>query len=480
VNYCQSIVNKLNSLLWGQYENKSDNHLITWRVPVVKQDWGSGTWEPRAQRILDILNHVMWEANPGNRVLFNWGLDAGIYGTGIISPRYDPVAQEILLDPVPAKSFHCIWNSDGAISEAIVVEFISQTEAAERHGWKPTAMGNVNKIWAGVDINLVERVQHWTPWEYSIYLDGKPVSSSYNPYCWVDETGQMRAGIMPFIILANKPAAGDLYGYSDMDPVQDVMYELNHVMAMMGDVVSENANPIKVLINQRGDDDKWKLGADRTWRIFGNDADAKLLSYEGGIPNAHQYVTDLLTVMEDTGCVPAIAYGRFKGTQGSSLMLQVEMMPALQVANWKRLIAANALTDLGKMILSMLTAPTSYGQRLIQGEPLGMDRNAALRHQIIPIFAPMLPKDDVANTNKQISLVSNRLRSRRRALEELDEQDIDAEMERIEQDEADEQKLAAKQNTVTGQGSQMQPAEESMLAENQKEAKGEYQSGNSK
>jgi len=478
VNYCQTIVNKLNSLMWGQYETKSDSHVISWRVPSVKEDWGSVTWEPRAEAVLHLLDHVCWEANQGNRIFYNWGLDACIYGTGVLGVRYDLLAQEIYLDPIPARDFHCIWNSDGTMAEAIVVEQISKTEAISRHGWSVSGLDIASKVFANVDPNLVERVQHWTPTSFSIYLDGK-LSTGYpiaNPYSWIDENSGLRPGIIPFIVLSNKPMAGDFYGYSDIEAVQDIVKELNHVMAMMGDIVSENAHPIKVLKNQRGEDEKWKLGIERTWRIFGTDADAKLLTYDGGLPNAHQYIADLQQVLEDTGCVPAVAYGRFKGTQGSSLMLQVEMMPALQVANWKRLVATDALSRLADMILTIAATPTELGPRKINEKALSMTKKDALRHQIRPVFAAMLPKDDVANVNKQISLIKNGLRSMRRALEELDEQDIDKELEAITADQKAKQDMAINQQKKDAEV-QMKTGEQTMMEDNQKEAKGEYTSG---
>ena len=46
-------------------------------------------------------------------------------------------------------------------------------------------------------------------------------------------------------------------------------------------------------------------------------------------------------------------------------------------------------------------------------------------------FAPMLPRDHVAETNNNIALFASGLRSRHTALSELGERDPDAEIERI-------------------------------------------------
>jgi hypothetical protein len=498
VNYNQTIVQKLNSLMWGQYDDMPEGRLILWRVPVVKEGWGSGKWQPRAEEITNLLNHVFYEANPGCKLLYQWGLDSGICGTGILGLRYDILEEELYLDSIPATSFHCIWRADSSIAEVCIITKISVNEAKET-GWDQTIQGDVLKVVNGSSTLEVERTEYWSPTRYTVFFDNKVIKDVPNPYMWTDEAGNIHPGIIPFVVLSNKTMVGEFYGHSDIEPTIDIIYEMNHSLAMMGDIVSETAHPIKVLKNQRGDQEKWTLGSDRTWKIAGADADAFLLTTPNGLPAAEGYIKALQTILEDTSNLPAVAYGRFKGTQGSSLMLQVEMAPALEMAQWKRLVATDALQKLARMVLTILATPANDGIiRKINGQQLGMKLGDVLKHSMEPVFAPMLPKDRVTQVNEQITLVGAKLRSINLALKELNVPNPEEEAAAIQQDKENAIEMAQKLATATtppppsGEGGksstkssggkttpepkseQMQPPEQAMLSQNQQEARGQY------
>ena len=484
VNYGRQIVDKLNALIWGQFLTSPTKQIVTWEVPPVKEEWGGKTWTPRADAIKDLLNHVFFTANHGNDLLYRWSLDSGIYGTSVISPRYDIMTGEILLDIIPTRNFHCIWRSDNSIVEALVSEQITRQEAKEQYGWNPSLTQTVGNILTGSEMIAVQRHTHWTPYQVSIYIENSLIKVLPNPYSWVelDTSSPLQAGIIPFIVLPNRPVSGDFYGYSDMDSIIDIQDELNFTLAMMGDIVSENAHPQKVLKNVRTDDDRL---SDRILKIFdagGRDAEAKLLTYEGGMSTAQQYVDDLMQSLEDTSGVPAVAFGRYKGTQGSSLMLQVELKPALDLAVWKRLLIGASLAKAAEMIVKIAITPISAGvSRKINGKTLTMTAADAMKHRIQPSFAAMLPKDDVANANKQIALLGVKLRSKKRCLEDLDEPNIEEELKNIEADADDEmnrqQKSLQKSTDIKMKAEQMQSGEDAVLSENQKEARGTYVGG---
>jgi hypothetical protein len=490
VNYNQAVVQKLNTLMWGQFGEMPEGKVILWRVPVVKKGWGSGTWEPRAELIANLLDYIFYQANAGARLLYQWGLDSGIYGTGILGLRYDVLQQQLYLDSIPASNFHCVWRIDGSIAEACVITKVSINEAKET-GWESSLQATVSKVVNGSSTLEVERVDHWTPTTYTVFLDDKVVKDGINPYMWIDSNQNVHPGIIPFVVLSNKTISGEFYGHSDMDAIIDIVYEMNHSLAMMGDIVSETAHPIKVLKNQRGDQEKWTLGQDRTWKINGPDSDAFLLSTPSGLPTAEGYIQALQLILEDTSSVPAVAYGRFKGTQGSSLMLQVEMAPALAIAQWKRLVATTALKQLAAMALTILATPMLDGEsRKLDGQALGMNLNDALEHTIDPVFAPMLPKDRVTQVNEQISLVGASLRSLGFALNELNVPSPEEEEAAIKKDKEEAVRIAKKlaeatrppvgtgtsggaDKTAPSKGEQMQPPEQAMLSQNQQEARGQ-------
>lgn len=98
-------------------------------------------------------------------------------------------------------------------------------------------------------------VETWTDRRWQLAIAGQDVVDNPNPYGWI-----------PYIIAANDPSHGSIWGNSDLSDLTDVCQELNQRMTVLSRVLEMSGAPIAVLENVDGSEGisvgpgaKWEL-----------------------------------------------------------------------------------------------------------------------------------------------------------------------------------------------------------------------------
>lgn len=429
VNYARTVVDKLNSFLWGEWNASPNRHVVNIEVPSLAKgkEWGAGTWEPKAEQLSEALEHIFFVANDADDLFFRGGKDAGARGDAIYHVGWDVATEEVIIRLIPPPFFHCIWDSDGNITEAVVVQSITKDQARQE-GWVEIPGWSRTHLRVSDYAELVERWEHWTPMSYSLFIEDQLILTKINPFVFTDKQGNILPGVVPFVHIPNRVGSDEFYGQADIDHVMLIQDEINRVLADQGDSINYHAHPLILRLNIKGETKELQVGPDRVWDVKGENADVRMLEWRGTPPAVQQYVEALGRAFHETSCVPTVAFGNATGSgQLSSLTLQVQLIPATQVADEKRLAWAKGTRELCQMALRLCTA-----KGRLAGQDFPVTLEEIRKHRFIINFAPMLPRDRTALINDNVALVGAGLRSPDKALREIGETEIEEEKALIE------------------------------------------------
>jgi hypothetical protein len=413
INYVEATCEAHASYLWGQWEPQ--DRLVAWTVKPKSNK--KGDKDDRA-KIADWIDELFVGYED---LFFSSGLNQSIYGSCVLRPRWDPVTDAVIPESVLPEHFHCRWSAHDIndILDVIISYPIDREEAMNLYdvSGDPSYAAAVQGFAAKYAIYW----EHWTRDKHQIWIDNKMVLDEPNPLALFDENGDvLTPGHIPFVHVPNVRAGGEFYGQSDIEAVLRLQDELNRKMADEGDIINYAAHPIIQVKNYFGKVDRLPVGPDSIWDM-GREGEASYLS--GGKPpvDIEAYVDKLLYIFQDLSRMPAAAFGRSETAQASALALAMEMMPVTQRVGWKRLHWRQGLIQYVHM-----AARVAESKGIL---PFAL--KDLFRYQLIPVFAPILPKDRSAQVSENVSLVSAGLRTIARALEDMGEKDAAAEATRI-------------------------------------------------
>ena len=398
INYLRAACESHASYLWGQWEPQGQ--ILTWviRPRVSKGDKDLST------RINQWINGLF---SGHEEMLYSAGLNQSIYGDCILRPRWNPDLELIVPESILPEYFHARWSAHDVsdMREVIIAYPIDRQEAYEEFGTRGDIAYSVMVV--GQMAHYAIYWEYWTRETVEIWIDNVRVSSEPNPLSYGD-----LPGYIPFIHVPNVRTGGDFYGQSDIEAVLALQDELNRKMADNGDIISYAAHPIIQVRKYFGKVEALPVGPDAIWDM-GREGEAEYL--KGGAPpvDIEKYIDRVLTIFQDLSYMPAAAFGRSETAQASALALAMEMIPVTQRVGWKRLHWKQGMVTYVHMAARLAE---KHGA-------LPFSRKDLLRYEVIPTFAPVLPKDRSSVVLENVSLVSGGLRTIERALEDLGETD---------------------------------------------------------
>lgn len=406
INYLRATCEAHASYLWGQWEPQG--RVLNWAVSARAGKGDKGT-------ITEIEQWLYGLFSGSEELLYSSGLNQSIYGDAILKPRFDPITETIVPESILPEYFHARWSSHDVsdLREVIISYPMDRIEAEAEFGTRG------DMAWASAQVghatNFAIYWEHWTPQKVECWIDNIVVRSEQNPLAYSD-----LPGVIPFVHAPNVRSGGEFYGTSDIEAVLALQDELNRKMADTGDIIAYAAHPIILVKNYFGKVDQLPVGPDAIWDM-GREGEASYLS--GGKPPADidKYIDRVLAIFQDLSYMPAAAFGRSETAQASALALAMEMMPVTQRVNWKRLHWRQALIR-----YAHIAARTAERKDL-----LPFKRRDLTRYRFEPNFAPVLPKDRATSILENVSLVTNGLRTIRRALDDLGERDSSRQAEEI-------------------------------------------------
>jgi hypothetical protein len=324
------------------------------------------------------LNSGLWEA----------GLDANIYGGGVFKITPTLHMPFIKWQRIPLDGFFPVWDPDdpNRILEAFVLINMSAEQARAKYGLEPTTR------------LIVQRVEHWTPFLYENWLDGKRIEaySGVNPW-----------GFVPFTYIPRLRSNvwwGDALT-EDVIPVQD---EMNARVADSGEAINYNAHPIRWGVNlpknfntrnfPTGSNALWDLG-----RQIGNNPPPQVGMLEARNPvpeGVFQYINFLYDWSRTASFAPPIAFGEDNGGgQRSGATLEIRMWPLVKSTRRSRAYMTEGLIRLVKMTGQILQ------QKRFPGVP-ARSVERMLDGTLVPRFAEVLPRDHQAIVDEVVKLLS--------------------------------------------------------------------------
>lgn len=460
INYIQSINNKHVAYLWGEYKND----ILKWAVdPLIDQDAKEKEQETARKLAQTIENYIFKIArrNNANLILSDVALNASICGDGFVRMRWDAIDRVVKWESVPPEYVHVRWNGTDVnqIEEIIISYPMLREEAFQRFGTRGNISYGYGQFKPDVMLGMCIYWERWTPWLYQIYIDdqlvtpnkeiegpeGKTVSvPNMNPMVTY-YNGMLIPGFIPIEHFPNFNPGSEFYGYADAENGQGLQDELNRKMADEGDIINLYAHPITILRKYYGNAKELPVGPDVIWDM-GREGEASLLTWTGTPPSAHEYTETVREILLETTAMSSVAYGRHKGSQQSAIALAIEMMPITERVRAKRMIWDSKLRGLLSKTIKMQFIKD--GQRDI---PFPYDEYE--KHFVKPIWASILPRDRLGQVQENIALAAGNLRSIRRALEDLGEEDSSREREEIFKDKEELAKFNVKAVPPSGSSS---------------------------
>lgn len=421
IRYVPKVVNKHVHYLFGEYEQD----VLDWTVtPYDKDDEAA---QDTADDIARALYRIMRRCNADD-IFMKAALDGGIYGDSVFKLRYDPAIKGASFETVLPEYYHAMWHplDVGKTTESLVAYNLDRVSAYQMFG----TVGNPRHFQplSLLDPGFATVTEHWTPWEYNLMVDDQLVSNGPNPYAPIPRAGEPQAPAwLPFIHVPNLAMNGEYFGFGDAEPIFEIQDELNMRIADFGDIINYHAHPITLVKNYFGRVEDLRTGPDVVWDM-GREGEAGYLEWSGNIPGVMDYLNLLMTVLFDTASLTGVAFGRSEQSQASGSALIVQMLPIVEVVRRKRATWGPRLRTLATNILELeaMSMTSQDFKKIYKFSPEDIGN-----FEILPKWAPILPRDRAAVVNENVSLLVNKARSIVTALKDLGTDDPQAERDRI-------------------------------------------------
>lgn len=380
VNYAKAFVEKVTSYLM------SDLNFT------VEPEGDSSEARDAARRAEEALYRV-YEANGLGQLDFDTELDCAVLGDGCFKVTWDVEQGRVRITAPDVQGLFAWWAGDDLSRVWRVASRyqLSAEEAALRYG-------------AGKGKKQSTIVEVWTAAEFELWADNALVARRKNPY-----------GFIPFVIYPNLRQPKRFWGASDLPPIMEPAREVNRALSQLSTILELSGNPVAVLENVEGATDiAVQPGA--VWELP-ESARAYLLDLlQGGGVRLHvDYIDLLYRALHDLSESPRTSFGdNQKGLSG--VALEMELHPLMQKVRRKRLIRTAAYRRRNEMILRILEQKTGVSYRPYRSRVL---------------WGPVLPQDRSRLVRDEQILVESGIHSRRRAMEELGVEDVEAEFSRL-------------------------------------------------
>lgn len=497
VNYCQRVVSAVSGVTWGEWDQQRPARVFLpqFDVPNTREkasgaetdkrsegspisqadlplEWGLRGLRQQSDTVRDMLLRVLFGEIKGNSVFSEWLEGAVSRGTASLYLPYQYRTGRFSASVLPLQYVHYMWDDNGVISEAAITKSKTIYEA-QQMGWLPTPDWIRSRSYLG--LSTPDRVvywEHWTPWSYSTWIEDQMLEAMPNPTMGMRGLGGLEQGIIPLFPLRLNRPADEWYGHSDIEASIDICREINRVTADIGENVNMSNVPLIWFLNCSPDgssktdgDYLQRVGKHTVLMLKGDPQGAKVGSIERPVlpPDTAKYLEALVQFLEDTGLLPGPVLGRVRGTQTSGVALQTEMRPIIDVARRHRVQVEQVLQDVVGYMLSVAAATNLDGRRnMIAGRVWGVTR--ADVETLVPRFyvgfAPLLPKDMIAERDGIISEVINFLEYPENALRRLGREDPAGDWEKIKEFQEWKSQLATQvQGQIPGQAQPGKPGQ---------------------
>jgi len=389
----------------------------------------------------------IWVESGRNSILLEGGLVCQILGGVVFRVLWNPARKKAYIRLLQPDAWFPVWDPDDyhQINECYVSYMIDAASAKHKYNVRLDDDKDVPvPVW-----------EHWDRDFYEVRVDGKlaywdrahqfPMGGE-NIY----RDPQTNVGVIPFEYFP-RDRAGSFYGIPLGKNLLQLQNEYNLRAADLGDGAMEAAHQYMFAKNIPAGTDSIRLQRGKlinlgVGALGGKDPD--VIAVKGGeVPEASvNWVQRLQGDTRSAAYTPDVAYGEDEGSQRSALTLAFRMWPMTQSVRAVRGFWTDSFYHLNRKAIIVASSYEKNGYGL-------ESRHADYR--LIPMWAPMLPKDRSEEVNEVVVRKQTGLISTYHAVELLEDREkdyIEEEVARIEADRQQEADLMMQQAMAQGQG----------------------------
>jgi hypothetical protein len=345
---------------------------------------------PPDEKAISLLTNIM-DISGAGAMFWEMELERNVYGGSAmkISPYLSDSLPHIRWTHIPREGFFPVWDPENQneLLEVYIIVWISAEQAQQKYRYEAS----------GAPVRYIE---HWVKDKHETFLNDRQLKdySGVNPF-----------GVVPFIYVPRMRFStwwGDALT-ADIIPVQD---ELNMRVADMADAINYNAHPVRWGLNLGRDFNakNFPIGPNTFWnlgRSIGQSPPPEVGILEAKAAVA-QGVTDHIKFIYDWGRTsadsPPVAFGEDQGGgQRSGATLEIRMWPLLRAIRRSRSYHAAAMKQ------ALYITGNILKQKLfpdIQVRTI----DALLENRIVPSYADIMPRDQSANVDEVVRLMSTK------------------------------------------------------------------------
>lgn len=340
------------------------------------------------------LNEV-WQGSYGRSIQYQNGILSQFLGGSVFQTQYVPWRKDLLVPlihkPVFPDFFMPIWGDDWwNLLEAYVVYRVPSQAVQLQYG-----------IDVG-DTPFVIYAEHWNKKEYSVWVNGKPLTANYSGYKVTYDKLENPFGLVPFTYIP-RWREGNFYGSSFVEDIDGLVLEYNARFADLGDGIRKNINRIYVGRNIQSQPRQKTFGDSQAYTDLGQAIPGSNHEPEMEAIDAPEWSESFTEVNRDlwkqlgreVGLGP-IAFGEDEGSQRSALTLAFRMWPSTVGARAQRVFWTDGLRHMGNNVLRM-SAQLGLkvgGQTISDAMITDFDQSVD--------WLPMIPRDREAQVNEII------------------------------------------------------------------------------
>ncbi|HEY3281408.1 MAG TPA: phage portal protein [Armatimonadota bacterium] len=341
---------------------------------------GALGWEVDDDEAATATAEGIWDRSGSDRAMLEHALTAGIYGDAVLLATQGADGQPRVecIDPSL-----CLPTFDGADYSKLIGLEIAY-EVTDRQG---------------------ERILHreiYDETSLTVY-DGDTEDTSRS----------LTYDVLPAAWVRNLSVPGSAYGLSDLDGILDLVEQYDHLCGKQTQIIDYYAGPTIVIQGVQKSDEIKKDMRTVLW-LPGENADAHFLEWSGNVPAVEEQLTRIRNAIAEVSQVPAVAFGQADSglSQISGVALRILYGPLLAKTAMKQANWGPALERV--MWRALVTAGHDV--------PL----------EAVNVRWPCaVPEDVAALVADEVSLVTNKLKSRRTAMTTLGIENPGDELKRV-------------------------------------------------
>jgi len=428
VNPVRNFSRKGAQLLIGEADLTSSAPLIKTKVKPEPPLYGDGESNDEERKLAVLVENVVnrvWSQSNGSAIQMENAVQIQFLGGCIFQVSYEIDMINDFDIPIkvknwPADFFLPIWKADDPwdLLEAYLVYKMPTASA-----WAQYGVGEAQTI------GWVIYVEHWTKSSYSIYLDGKPLSTTVAGDTVTYQNLPNPFGFVPFVYIPHL-REGNFFGPSMVEDIRGLVREFNARSADIGDAIRDTVHRKRWMrnvenkpIGQQLSDQSWVWNLGRT--NPSTKADPDIFTEDPiEIPESvASYTEKTWTQLLREGNLSDVAFGAEDRAQRTALSIAFRMFPAISHARAERVFWTTGLNLVARFIVKMVLK-----KNLVSGMPADVLKRVSITQD----WAPFIPVDHESKVNEINLRVATGTMSPQTAMDRMgDIEYIGEEMDRV-------------------------------------------------